>query len=327
MKRSLLAASGLLLCLLSALPPGSAADAPIALAIHGGAGTLEKAQMTPAKRQAYEAGLKAALDAGYKVLKQGGKSLDAVEASVRVLEDNPLFNAGKGAVYTYDGTHELDAAIMDGKTLAAGAVAGVKHIRNPISLARAVMEKSPHVMLAGEGAEEFALQQGFSLVPNSYFDTQEKWDLLQEVKQEESKLKPRGTVGAVALDRAGNLAAATSTGGTTNKRWGRIGDSPVIGAGTYANNQTCAVSATGHGEFFIRSVVGHDISSLMAYGKLSLAAAADEVVMHKLKGMGGEGGVIAVDRQGHIATPFNTEGMYRGWVGSDGKLQVKIYIE
>lgn len=328
MKLNLLA-TGFLLSALSSfsLMPGQAADAPLALVIHGGAGTLEKAKMTPAKRQAYETDLKQALNAGYGVLKQGGSSLDAVEASVRVLEDSPLFNAGKGSVFTADGSHELDAAIMDGRSLAAGAVANLKHIRNPISLARAVMEKSPHVMMTGAGAEEFALQQGFELVPTSYFDTQEKWELLQEVKAEESKPKVRGTVGAVALDRAGNLAAATSTGGMTNKRFGRVGDSPIIGAGTYANNQTCAVSATGHGEYFIRAVVGHDISSLMAYGKLPLKAAAEEVVMKKLKQMGGEGGIISVDRQGNIATPFNSEGMYRGWVDRSGKLEVKIYVE
>ncbi|MGV3523235.1 MAG: isoaspartyl peptidase/L-asparaginase family protein [Candidatus Sericytochromatia bacterium] len=312
---------------LSLLNPGQAAEPPIALAIHGGAGTWEKVKMTPERRKTYEHDLTQALQAGYAVLKTGGSSLDAVEASVRVLEDSPLFNAGKGAVFTHDGTHELDASIMDGKTLAAGAVAGVKHIRNPISLARAVMEKSPHVLLAGSGAEAFAQSQGFALVEGSYFDTPEKWQLLQEVQAEEAKAKVRGTVGAVALDRAGNLAAATSTGGMTNKRWGRVGDSPIIGAGTYANNATCAVSATGHGEYFIRSVVAHDISALMAYGKLSLKAAADEVVMRKLKDLGGEGGVIAVDRQGNVTTPFNTEGMYRGWVTREGQLQVKIYNE
>ncbi len=313
------------LCSLTLLAHVQAAEPPIALAIHGGAGPLPKAQMTPDKRKLYEADLNKALQAGYAVLKSGGRSLDAVEASVKVLEDSPLFNAGKGSVFTYEGAHELDAAIMDGKTLAAGSVAGVRHIKNPVSLARAVMEKSPHVMLAGAGAEEFALQQGFSLVSQDYFYTQEKWDLLQEVKAEARKTSHKGTVGAVALDKAGNLAAATSTGGMTNKRWNRVGDSPIIGAGTYANNQAVAVSATGHGEFFIRSVVGHDIFALMAYGKQSLQQAANEVVMNKLVKIGGEGGVVSVDKDGNIATPFNSEGMYHGWVDKAGKVQVKIY--
>lgn len=313
------------LCSLTMLAQVQAAEPPYALAIHGGAGPLPKAQMTPDKRKLYEADLTKALNAGYAVLKSGGKSLDAVEASVKVLEDSPLFNAGRGSVFTYEGAHELDASIMDGKNLAAGAVAGVRHIKNPVSLARAVMEKSPHVMLTGAGAEEFALQQGFSLVSQDYFFTQEKLDLLQEVKAEALKASPKGTVGAVALDKAGNLAAATSTGGMTNKRWNRVGDSPIIGAGTYANNQAVAVSATGHGEFFIRSVVGHDIFALMAYGKMNLKQATDEVVMNKLVKIGGEGGIVSVDKLGNVATPFNSEGMYHGWVDRDGKLQVKIY--
>lgn len=313
------------LCSLTVLAQVQAAEPPYALAIHGGAGPLPKAQMTPDKRKLYEADLTKALNAGYAVLKSGGKSLDAVEASVKVLEDSPLFNAGKGSVFTYEGAHELDASIMDGKNLAAGAVAGVRHIKNPVSLARAVMEKSPHVMLTGAGAEEFALQQGFSLVSQDYFFTQEKLDLLQEVKAEALKASHKGTVGAVALDKAGNLAAATSTGGMTNKRWNRVGDSPIIGAGTYANNQAVAVSATGHGEFFIRSVVGHDIFALMAYGKMNLKQATDEVVMNKLVKIGGEGGIVSVDKEGNVATPFNSEGMYHGWVDRNGKLQVKIY--
>lgn len=307
--------------------PAQTHEAPIALVIHGGAGTLEKSLMTPAKRKNYEAVLTQSLTNGYAILKKGGSSLDAVEASIHVLEDSPLFNAGKGAVFTHDGTNELDASIMNGQTLEAGAVAGVKHIQNPISLARAVMEKSPHVLMTGDGAEAFASLLGIPKVEQSYFYTQEKWDLLQEVKREAQQAKPFGTVGAVALDRAGNLAAGTSTGGMTNKRFGRVGDSPIIGAGTYANNQACAVSATGHGEFFIRTAVAHDIYARMAYANKSLKQAADEVIMGVLKPMGGEGGIIAIDKHGQIETSFNSEGMYRGWVDSQGKVTVKIYRE
>jgi beta-aspartyl-peptidase (threonine type) len=312
-------------------------------AIHGGAGTILKSNMTPEMEAAYRDKLKEALLAGYNILKNDGKSLDAVEAAIRILEDSPLFNAGKGAVLTNEGTAEMDASIMDGKTLMAGAVAGVKHIKNPISLARMVMEQSPHVLMAGEGAEAFARQHGVELMPQEYFITERRQKELQKVKEEEKKQsnpskgtspekpgqapeeKKHGTVGAVALDKFGNLAAGTSTGGKTNKKFGRIGDSPIIGAGTYANNQTCAVSATGDGEYFIRSVVAYDISALMEYKGMSLKDAANLVIMDKLKKLGGGGGVIAIDKDGHISMPFNTPGMYRGYVGADGKVVIEIY--
>jgi beta-aspartyl-peptidase (threonine type) len=276
---------------------------------------------------------------GYNILKNHGTSLDAVEAVIRILEDSPIFNAGKGAVFTHDGTNELDAAIMDGKTLNAGSVASLKHIKNPITLARMVMEKSPHVMLVGGGAEAFAKEYGMGLVPQSYFYTERRWKQLQEALAQEKQDSIRhlsspdstdgkhGTVGCVALDMDGNLAAGTSTGGTTNKRAGRVGDSPIIGAGTYANNATCAISASGTGEYFIRSVVGHDISALMEYKGLSLQQAADEVVMNKLVKMNGDGGVIAIDHNGNIAMPFNTPGFYRAYIDSAGNPVVKIYKE
>lgn len=315
------------------------------LVIHGGAGTILKSKMTPEREAAYRAALTEALMAGHSILNKGGSSLDAIEAVIRILEDSPLFNAGKGAVFTSEGTNELDASIMDGATLKAGAVAGLLHIKNPISLARLVMEKSPHVMMVREGAEAFAKQNGIELVDQKYFFTEERWKQLEEAKKKEKQEgdpagKPErktsaltaydnkfGTVGAVALDKAGNLAAGTSTGGMTNKKYGRVGDAPIIGAGTYANNRTCAVSATGHGEFFIRSVVAYDISALMEYKGISLKEAADLVVMNKLVKLGGEGGVIAVDKNGNIAMPFNSLGMYRGYVGADGKAVVEIYKE
>jgi beta-aspartyl-peptidase (threonine type) len=318
-------------------------DHPFKLVIHGGAGTILKANMTPELEKQYLDKLSEALMAGHKILKDGGPGLDAVEAAIRILEDSPLFNAGKGAVFTNEGVNELDASIMDGATLKAGAVAGVKRIKNPISLARLVMEKSPHVLMAREGAEAFAKQNGVELVDPKYFFTEKRWKELQEAKKAEeqksntnkttdrkpnpskSSEKKFGTVGAVALDKAGNLAAGTSTGGMTNKRFGRVGDSPIIGAGTYANNRTCAVSATGHGEYFIRSVVAYDISALMEYKGLSLKEAADTVVMDKLVKLGGEGGVIAIDKDGNIAMPFNSAGMYRGYVDSGGKVVVEIY--
>jgi L-asparaginase / beta-aspartyl-peptidase len=331
----------------------------ITLVIHGGAGTITRQNMTPEREKAYHEALEFALKTGYDVLKKGGTSLDAVEATVRTMEDSPLFNAGKGAVFTHEGKNEMDAAIMEGKTLKAGSIAGVSTIRNPISTARKVMEKSEHVMLVGKGAEEFAKLQGETIVDPSYFYTENRWKGLQKaIEEEKTQLdhadttapilpkgvikktgynsqkeevifegKKFGTVGAVALDQYGNLAAATSTGGMTNKRWNRVGDAPIIGAGTYANNNTCAVSATGHGEFFIRSVVGYDISALMEYKGLSLKNAADEVVMKKLVKIGGEGGIIALDRNGNIAMPFNSEGMYRGYIKADGTLEVKIYKE
>ncbi len=306
------------------------------LAIHGGAGTIDRNQMTPEREQAYRAALEQSLKAGFEILKRGGSSLDAVEAAVRVMEDDPHFNAGKGAVFTSAGTNELDASIMDGKTLKAGAVLTLKHVKNPISLARLVMDKSPHVMLDGAGAEVFARENGIELVDEKYFFTQERWDALQRMQEAAkggaagakkfviSDQDRHGTVGAVAVDQAGNLAAATSTGGTTNKRPGRVGDSPVIGAGTYANNATCAISATGDGEYFIRATVAHDISALMEYCGLSLPEAA-RTVLDKVGKLGGTGGLIAMDAKGGWAMPFNTTGMYRGRVDQAGKFVIEIY--
>ena len=307
------------------------------LVIHGGAGTIERSKMTPKREHEYRAGIEHALAAGYDILKRGGSSLDATEAAVRALEDDPHFNAGRGAVFTNVGTNELDAAVMDGKTLKAGAVACLKHIKNPVSLARLVMEKSGHVMMDGEGAETFAKENGIEFVDLKYFYTEERWQALQKVKAAEenrsgaakkafiiSDQDRHGTVGAVALDGEGNLAVATSTGGTTNKRAGRVGDSPVIGAGTYANNATCAVSATGDGEYFIRATVGHDVSALMEYRGMPLKEAA-QTVLDKVARLGGNGGLIAIDREGNMALPFNTSGMYRGYVDRNGKFVVEIY--
>jgi len=307
------------------------------LVIHGGAGTIGRSDITPEKESEYRAGLERALTAGYEILKRGGSSLDATEAAVCVLEDDPHFNAGRGSVFTSAGTNEMDAAVMDGKTLAAGAVAVLKHVKNPISLARLVMEKSGHVMIDGEGAEAFAKENGVELVDQKYFFTQARWEALQKIKAAEKKRTGgagkafiitdqdrHGTVGAVALDKNGNLAAATSTGGTTNKRPGRVGDSPVIGAGTYANNATCAVSATGDGEYFIRASVGHDISALIEYRGMSLKDAA-QAVLDKVAKLGGTGGLIAIDHEGKMALPFNTAGMYRGYVDSSGKFVIEIY--
>ena len=299
-----------------------------ALVIHGGAGTISREEITPAIERDVRAGLEAALDAGRAILENGSPSLDAVVAAVRALEDDPLFNAGRGAVFTSAGTHEMDAAIMDGRTLMAGTVSGIERVKNPVLLARAVMEKSPHVMLAGESAEDFARQLDLQIVDPGYFYTEQRWQALERVRAARagslSDADRHGTVGAVALDQAGNLAAATSTGGNTNKWPGRIGDTPMIGAGTYANNKTCAVSATGDGEFFMRTVAGHDVSALMEYGGLDLEAAARNVI-DKIGALGGTGGLIAVDREGNIALPFNTTGMYRGYVGVDGKSGVAIY--
>lgn len=330
-----------------ALSQGLYAQGKVAIAIHGGAGTITRKNMSAEMEKAYREGLTAALQKGYAVLKNGGNSLDAVEAAVVEMENNPLFNAGKGAVFTHEGKNEMDAAIMNGATLAAGSIAGVSTIRNPIKTARKVMENSAHVMLTGKGAEEFAKQQGEAIVDPSYFYTEKRWEGLQRALKAEKveldhadtlkKVLPRtgylifdegkkfGTVGAVALDRNGNLAAATSTGGMTNKRWNRVGDAPIIGAGTYANNATCAVSATGHGEYFIRSVVAYDISALMEYKNLPLKNAANEVVMQKLVKRGGEGGVIAIDKNGNIAMPFNSEGMYRASIDTEGKVYIGIY--
>ena len=305
------------------------------LVVHGGAGTITRKSMTPELEQQYRAGMEQALRTGHAVLAKGGSSLDAVEATIRVLEDNPLFNAGKGAVFTHEGRNELDASIMDGRTKAAGSVAGVTIIRNPISAARAVMEKSEHVMMVGRGAELFATTMGLEVVDPSYFWTERRWKSLQnELLKEKNKPvtalvgpdeKKFGTVGAVALDVKGNLAAGTSTGGMTNKKFGRVGDAPIIGAGTYAENETCAVSATGHGEFFIRWTVASDIAALMRYRGMSVKQAGDEVIHKKLAPVKGEGGVIILDAKGNFAMPFNSEGMYRGWIGEDGTPHVEIY--
>ena len=313
--------------------------------IHGGAGVIKRGSLTPEKEKAYRAKLEEAVMAGFKALQDGKTSLDAVQIAINLLEDSPLFNAGKGAVFTADGKNELDAAIMDGKDLKAGAVAGLHHVKNPINLARAVMEKSPHVMMIGDGAEQFAKEQNIELVPEKYFFTQERWDALQRIiKQEKEKEKTTtpnkkvsrvdlleepynkfGTVGAVALDKNGNLAAGTSTGGMSYKKYGRVGDVPIIGAGTYANNDTCAVSATGWGEFFIRLGVARDISALMEYSALPIQQAVDTVIKQKLQKAGGDGGVIAIDKFGNIGISFNSEGMYRAYVNSDGKPVVEIY--
>jgi beta-aspartyl-peptidase (threonine type) len=305
----------------------------IAIAIHGGAGTILKENMTPELEAAYEAKLKEAVNAGYQLLKQGGSSLDAVETVIRILEDSPLFNAGKGAVFTHDERNELDASIMDGSNLNAGAIAGVTTIKNPITLARRVMDRSEHVFMIGAGAEIFAKEQGIELVPPSYFFDQKRFDHLQKIKKEATKKQVAGTnhdhkfgtVGCVALDRKGNLAAGTSTGGMTNKRYGRVGDVPVIGSGTYANNQSCAVSATGWGEYFIRSVVAHDIAALVEYKGKSVHEAANEVIWKKVAKLGGDGGVIVLDRKGNIAMEFNTAGMYRASINSKGVLTIGIY--
>lgn len=298
-----------------------------AIAIHGGAGTILKSSMTPEQDALYRTKLAEAVEIGYAILEKGGTSLDAVEAVVQRLEDDSLFNAGKGSVFNSDGKVELDASIMDGNTLKAGAVAGVHHVKNPIRLARTVMEKSEHVFFIGDGAEKFAQEHGLELVDESYFFTEARWQSLQKAKAKESltEKEKHGTVGAVALDQHGNLAAATSTGGMTNKKFGRIGDSPIIGAGTYADNETCAISATGHGEYFIRAVVAHDIASLIRYKRLSIQAAAEEVVMNKLAKLGGTGGIIAIDRNANIAMPFNTDGMYRAYKVQGGKTFVAIY--
>ena len=328
-----------LLALFVASPPvgcSTAGNDGVVLVIHGGAGTILKENMTPEKESAYRNKLTEALETGMAILKRGGSSLDAVEAAIRVMEDSPLFNAGKGAVFTNQGRNEMDASIMDGNTLNAGAVASVNNIKNPISAARKVMTGSRHVMLVGEGAGQFAAENGLELADSAYFYTQERWDRLQKAKEKEAKHSDAlgkehagvklGTVGAVALDRDGNLAAGTSTGGLTNKRFGRVGDSPIIGAGTYANNKTCGVSGTGVGEFFMRGLVAYDVSANMEYVGLDLEAAADKV-LKKLTTMGGSGGFIALDKDGNVAMPFNTPGMYRGYVRGDGKAQVFFYGE
>ncbi len=301
-------------------------DPEYVLVIHGGAGVITRVTMDPLMEKSYREALDTALSVGEKILGAGGTSLDAVEAVVTWLEDNPLFNAGKGAVFNYEGEIELDASIMNGLDLSAGAVGGVRHVKNPIQLAGAVMEKSQHVILVGAGAEEFAKLQDIELVDPGYFFTQRRWDShLKALKAEKTTAADKhGTVGAVALDKHGNLAAATSTGGMTNKRWNRIGDTPVIGAGIYANNLTCAISSTGHGEFFIRWAVAHDISAMMEYKGVSLKEASSHVIMEKLAAVGGEGGVVGVDRRGEITMTFNSEGMYRGYV-KPGERYVGIF--
>jgi beta-aspartyl-peptidase (threonine type) len=291
------------------------------IVIHGGAGSLSRDNISPELDAEYRKSLSEALETGKKILSQGGSALDAVENTIRVMEDNPLFNAGKGAVFTHDGKNELDAAIMDGSNLGAGSVACVTDIRNPISAARKVMTNSPHVMLTGAGASQFAREQGLEIVPPSYFYTERRFNELQEILKKEKN----GTVGCCALDKNGNLAAGTSTGGMVNKRYNRMGDAPVIGAGTYANNNTCAVSATGHGEFFIRWTVAHDISALMEYRNLSVREASELVVNDKLVKAGGSGGVICVDKKGNISMPFNSDGMLRGYAKADGESGIFIY--
>lgn len=291
------------------------------IVIHGGAGNASNKDINEEQQMIYKEKLGEALAIGEKILSEGGTSIEAIEKTINYLENCPLFNAGKGAVFTHEGTNEMDASIMDGSNLNAGAVAGVGDIKNPISAAIKVMNESEHVMLAGKGASDFAKQQGIEIVDSSYFRTQERWESLQRIL----KAEKHGTVGCVALDKNGNLAAGTSTGGMTNKKYGRIGDSPIIGAGNYANNNTCAVSATGHGEFFIRYTVAHDISALMEYKNLSLEDAANIVVNKKLVEAGGDGGIIAVDKNGNIAMPFNTNMMFRAYSKSTGEKEILIF--
>jgi L-asparaginase / beta-aspartyl-peptidase len=314
----------------AARPP----EAPnFVLVVHGGAGSYNR--MPADALEARRATMGRAMEAGYKILSVGGASLDAVEATLRVLEDSGQFDAGRGAYYTREGVPELDAAIMDGRTLGAGAVASVQHIANPISLARMVMEKTPHVLLVGRGAEDFARSQGVSLVSPYYFFNDDLWKLYENMRSEDQKKKSAdlfrsaiyGTVGAVALDQAGNLAAGTTTGGTAYKMPGRVGDSPIIGAGTYANNESCAVSGTGVGEFYMRDTVAADICARVRYLRVPLEQAADDVVMKELVAQKGEGGVIALDRQGHVATPFNTDGMMHGVIRADGKPTIQVRHE
>lgn len=303
------------------------------IAIHGGAGTLVKGMMTAELETQYKDALQVALNAGYQVLQNNGSALDAVEVAVKLLEDSPLFNAGKGSVFTAAGSHEMDASIMDGKNLNAGAVSLITGIKNPITLARDVMENTEHVFLAGHGAMSFAEQQGYTLENKDYFFNQLRYDQWNEIKhtadfQLDHSVKKDakfGTVGAVACDQYGNISAATSTGGMTNKKFGRVGDSPMIGAGNYANNKTCAVSCTGSGEYFIKGVVAYDVSCLMEYKGFSLQEACEEVIMKRILNIGGDGGLIAVDAKGNIAMPFNTEGMYRACKSSTGKEEVSIY--
>jgi beta-aspartyl-peptidase (threonine type) len=304
---------------------------PYAIAVHGGAGVIRKGSLSAEKEAAVRKALEAAVLRGKEILERGGSSLDAVEAAVKLLEDAPEFNAGRGAVFTADGGHEMDAAVMEGASLRAGAVAGVRRVKNPVALARLVLERSPHVFLAGPGADLYAKEMGLEMAPPSYFHTDERWqDLLRARAKAGQKApppqapEPHGTVGAVALDLHGHLAAATSTGGMTNKRPGRIGDSPVVGAGTYADDRTCAVSCTGWGEYFLRAVAAHDVAARMAYGQEPLEKAAQEV-LSRIAEMGGDGGLIAVDGRGNLCLRFTTEGMYRAWLAPGGKVEVRIY--
>lgn len=315
-----------------------------AIIIHGGAGTIMKKNMTPEKEAAYKAKLEEAVRTGYEILKNGGSSGDAVVKTIQVMEESPLFNAGKGAVFTHEETNELDASFMDGKTLNAGAVAGVKDIKSPIEAARKVMTNSDHVMLSGAGASQFAKEQGLEIVDPSYFYTENRFKSLQRIKDKEKteldhddkkaafydadiKNSKYGTVGCVALDKDGNITAGTSTGGMTNKRWGRIGDSPIIGSGTYANNNTCGVSSTGWGEYFIRTQVAYDISAQMEYQQKTLKEATKDVIQNKLTKLGGTGGVVALDKNGNMSFEFNTAGMYRASMNDKGDLVVKIYAD
>ncbi len=311
-------------------------ESTFTIVVHGGAGTITRKNMPEDLEADYRSVLTRAVNTGYDILAEGGTAIEAVVESIKVMEDSPLFNAGKGAVFTHEGYNELDASIMDGKNLNAGAVAGVSHIKNPIEAALAVMNHSSHVMLTGKGAELFAGKQHVQLVDSGYFYTERRYKSLMRIREREkdgSSIKTRihdskfGTVGVVALDKNGNLAAGTSTGGMTNKKYGRIGDSPIIGAGTYADNETCAVSSTGHGEFFIRKVVAYDIAAKMKYGKYTLQQAADKVINDELVKMGGDGGVICIDYKGNIAMEFNTEGMYRGYRRKEGEARVFIYKE
>ncbi len=303
----------------------------VCIAVHGGAGVLDQNEMDEELKKLYGEGLSLAVQKGHQILLNGGSAIDAVASAVTALEDNPLFNAGRGSVFTFEGKQEMDASLMDGSNFKAGSVAMVRNVRNPIQLARKVMDESPYVLLAGTGAEEFAKSKDLPFEPDSYFFNEKRYKQWQAVKDsgfhrlDDRAPKNLGTVGAVALDQKGNLAAGTSTGGMTNKRYGRIGDSPLIGAGTYADNQHCAVSCTGHGEFFIRVVAAYDVVAGMSYGNLTLKESTDLVVMKKLLEMGGEGGLIAIDRSGNIALPFNAEGMYRGWIDLDGVMHVAIY--
>ena len=308
----------------------SAQEKKYSIVIHGGAGAIKKEFMDPVKEKAYIQKLDEALSTGEKMLKEGAKGIDVVIKVIQIMEDSPLFNAGKGAVFTHDGKVELDASIMDGQNLKAGAVAEITDVKSPIELAYRVMIHSPHVMLAGKGASEFAKEEGLTMVKNSYFYTDDRYKSLKKTLENDKKAKQEssdkhGTVGCVVLDTYGNLAAGTSTGGMNNKRYGRIGDSPIIGAGTYANNSTCAISCTGHGEYFIRYVVAYSVSALMEYKGMTLLQAADYMINNKLVEAGGTGGLIAIDKNGNIATPFNTDGMFRGFVKSNGEKEIAIY--